>query len=686
MIPSLVLRRVPAWIVNGITVTLGLALVQVSIGLVAGAQAAQTAIATAVCASLADVVTTADRVARRVLVAAIATLAAGTLFMMARPYSALLIPMVALIVFGAMLMQSWGPKAGSVSFAAALSLVFAMSLPASQPLSWDRFAWGLVGLVGYWIWAVVTASLLQPTWRNFALAMTAENEARLLSAIAQQLRQPKETLWQSGILEEETALAERLQVARDLIFANDKGPNARRETAILLQLIDLRDLAMASNFEVSQFSSQAATHHQTELTVRVVEAIADALRAIAAQLHKSGTQGVDRHTEASIRQLLAELEQTTTAHRCAAVVEASSLLSAQLELLCSIQKLLKPGSEVQLTCQRTDLRRYITPDEWWLASVVSNLRPGTPIFRHALRTALTAALAYTLSRLSPWTPHPQWIILTIAAVMQGSLAQTLVRRNGRILGTLAGCVVVVGLTMYPSPLFLSLSFLLASGVAHAFFGVRYSVTAGAAAVMAVLQAHLAVPDSGFSTLERLADTLAGALLGWAATYVLPIWERKSLPSVMQQATQALRAYAAEATALHEGAAGKPRLARQRAYDALRAVSALRTRSLVEPEDVRVPIPQLTAWLTAAYGVMSHLSNVRLTLTLHARETGSADMAAAIAAASRAIDALLDTSVIERPVKSALGRETELALARIPHLASRMRRTLEDASRVSLQIF
>ncbi|MBV8380791.1 MAG: FUSC family protein [Paucibacter sp.] len=682
---SRLLHRLPAWVLNGITVTLGLALVQCSIGFIAGAQAAQTAIATAVCASLADVVATTDRVARRVLVAGIASTLSGALFLLVRPYHGLLIPTVALIVFGAMLLLSWGPKAGSVSFAASLALVFAMSLPDSQPLTWTRFGWGLVGSVGYWIWAVVTARLLQPSWRHFALASTAEGEAHLLAAIARQIQQPDQVVWQSGVLDAETALADRLQNARDLVFANDRGPDARRETALLLHLIDLRDLAMAINLESSQFPNQPVTQRQAELTAHVTQGIADALSVIATSLQGGATPELDALLEPSLHALLAELEQSTTADRCAAVLEVNSLLRAQLELLRSIERLLHADAEVRLSCQRIDLRRYISPDEWRLTSVAANLRPGSPVFRHALRTSVTAGFAYTLSRFSPWTPHPQWIILTIAAVMQGSLAQTLLRRNARVLGTLAGCLVVVALTLYPSPLFLASSFLVASGVAHAFFGVRYSVTAGAAAVMAVLQAHLAVPASGFSTLERVADTVAGALLGWAATYVLPTWERNTLPSVLQQAVTAMRAYAAEATGLHDTSTGAPRFARQRAYDALRALSVIRSRSLAEPETVRVPIPALTAWLTAAYGVMSHLSNLRLTLTLHARDCESAELAAAMATVSRTLDGLFDAGANAALLSPTLSPENERVLKVIPHLASRVRRTLEAASRISIQL-
>jgi uncharacterized membrane protein YccC len=561
-----------------------------------------------------------------------------------------------------------------------------MSLPESQLLTWEHFGWGLAGSGGYWIWAVATANLLQPTWRNYAIASTASGEARLLAAIARHIDMPMGPIEQSGILEEESALAERVQSATDLVFANDNRPQARRETVMLLHLIDLRDLAMASNLESTLSSGQSVTPRQAEVKARVVEGIAGALGAIAAHLRTGVTPVIDIQAERAISEALVELEPGTPSDRRVTMPETYSLLHSKLELLRSLQRLLEAESDVCLPCKRTDLRRYITPDEWRLTSVVSNLRPGTPVFRHALRTGITAGIAYAIARHSPLTPHPQWIILTITAVMQGSLAQTLVRRNARIVGTLAGCLVVALLTTYPSILFLSACFLVAAGIAHAFLAVRYSVTAGAAAVMAVLQSFLASPVFGFSTLERFADTVAGALLGWAATYVLPIWERKALPSVLQRAAAAMRKYAAEVTAPPRGdLAGTPRFARQQAYDAIRAVSAIRTRSLAEPADVRVPLPQLTSWLSAAYGLMSSLSNLRLTLTLRRRENDTPNLAAAIAALSRAIDTLLDDRSTGLKMPPVLDPELELAMAAVPHLASRGRLALENASRVSLQL-
>jgi len=673
MSPSLLVRHVPAWVVNGVTVSLGLALVQLTIGWAAGGVAAQGAIATAVCASLADVVTTTDRVARRVGVAVLASTLASTLFLAILPVEALQIPVVALIVFGTMLLQSWGPKAGSVSFAAGLALVFAMSLPVAENLTWQRFAWGLAGSLGYWMWAVATAGLLQPTWRQFALAATAQDMARLLAAIARQIGRPLQVVWQSDILDAESALAERLQAARDLVFGNDAGPAARRETAILLHLIDLRDLAMASNLEAGL---APASHGHAELTGAVVERIAESLRQVAAHLRTGRDPAVDPRVDAALAQSLAELARTDAG--------ASHLLNNKLEVLRALQRLLESGDAADMPCERGDLRRFITPDEWRLSAVAANLRLDAPVFRHALRTCVTATVAYALARLLPWMPHPQWIVLTILAVMQGNLALTLTRRNARVFGTLAGCVAVVLLAAATtSTLFLSACFLVASGVAHAFFGVRYSVTAAAAAVMALLQAHLAVPDGGYSTLERFADTVAGALIGGAATYLLPTWERRNLPATLRQAVSALRAYAAEAIAPPDGAGSQPRFTRQRAYDAIRMLAATRSRSMAEPTDVRVPVPQLTSWLIAAYGLMAQLSNLRLCLALNGRDPTSA-LASAIAGVAREIDAVLGSASMQARARPLPEVADEHVLVAVPHLLPRVRRALDEAGHVAAQ--
>jgi uncharacterized membrane protein YccC len=672
-------RQLPAWAINGLTVFLGLLLVQGSMLLMAGAHAAQTAIATAVCASLADVVTTTDRVARRVCAAIFSSTASAAIFLATRPHASMTIPVVMLIVLLAMLIQSWGPKAVTVSFATTMALVFAMSVPASQKLTSVYLAWGLVGSVGYWIWAVITAKLLQPTWRRISLANTVADMAHLLRALSAQARHPEDASLQAQVVRQEAALAERMQSARDLIFGNADGPTAHLQTSVLLRLSDLRDLAIAGKIDAALVRHGPPSDRERVLVADVLRRMATAVERVADHIRTEAWGPEDAASEAGIRHMLDELERPASDGREGARGILAELLRTQFTHVQSIRAMHEVSSQPQVPCQRSDLRRYIVPDEWRLAAVWKNLRTDSPTFRYAVRTALAAGFAFSISRLLPWTAHPQWVLLSVIVVMQGSLAQTLVRRNARVFGTLAGCVVVAGLTFSPSATFLSLCFLLAAGVAHAYLGVRYSVTAAAAAVMAVLQAHLVAHGADFSIVERLGDTVIGALVGWGASYALPSWERRRVSGDLREAAEAVRQYAAEALRPDDGTPGLPRFARQRAYDAIRAVEASQARTLVEPSSVRLPLTELTRWLTASYDLMSHLSNARLSMTLYAGPRGDEALATGVAAFALSIDEALAGSQSAHP--PSLDHEVRAALQSIPNLLPRLLDAAADVGRV-----
>jgi len=670
-------RPLPSWMVNGGAVTLGLILVQYSIDALAGPAAAQSAISTAVCASLADVVTTTDRVARRVGAAALASTISATVYFALRPYGiAWSIPVVVVLVTAAMLLLSWGPKAAPVAFGANLALVFAMSIPPPSSLPWDRIGWGLIGSVGYLIWATITARLLQPTWRTLALMNVAEATATLFGAIGAQLAEPSDPTHQHMIVDAEATLAEHLQNARDLVFSASDSPRAVVETTLLLHLIDLRDLAIASNLDAAELHVRPTAQGRAKIVAQIMDGFRDALQVVARHLRTRDQPAVDADVERSIDRLMNQLQCSGPTIAGASVLGTSDLLARKLVLLRTIQRLAANDRAAEPpTYRHIDLQRYVAPDEWKAAAIRANLRLDAPVFRHALRTGITAAVAYAFAL--PLLRHPQWALLTVVAVMQGSLAQTLLRRNARVLGTLIGSVIAALLLLSSSSTFIGFSFLVASGVAHAFFGVRYAVTAAAAAVMALTQVHLLEQAGPLIGFERLADTLAGAAFAWLAVYVLPIWERNQLPKTLREALEAIRIYAEVATNTDDSA-DLPRFTRQRAYDAIRAVEASRSRSLREPSEVRVPMAELIRWRAAAYALMSQLSNLRLTLTLRAGNPIDPAVSQSIAAASRDLDLVLSAYPRSPQQAPVLEQDLENAMGRVPDLLPRVQRTLHVA--------
>jgi len=222
------------------------------------------------------------------------------------------------------------------------------------------------------------------------------------------------------------------------------------------------------------------------------------------------------------------------------------------------------------------------------------------------------------------------------------------------------------LARVPSPVALSAVFLLAAGTAHAFVTVRYVLTASAATVMALLQSHLVDPASGFAVAERLADTLLGALLAWGFSYVLPSWERRTLPQAIRRALLALQQYARHTLTASAELAVEQRLARRRAYDALGAVAAALQRSGAEPKRVRLPVREVLSLLDQAHRLMAHLSMLRLMLARRS-EPPAGPLASALAAVDAALAASLamrGEPAVERAAFDALPQASSALLGRL----------------------
>jgi uncharacterized membrane protein YccC len=598
-----------------------------------------------VCTSLADVPNTPGRSRQRLAAAALLAVGAAAVILLLRPWPLALGGGVAAVAFVAMMTMSWGLRAGAVSFAPILSLVFTMAVPEPGPGAGTVLLWQSLGALAYVGWALLASVLLQRTYRRLALVQALRATARLIASRADVVEgrgAGDDERAMAAWVGDELALAERLQSARDLLFAQADTPRARRDTAILLRAIDLRDALLASRLDLDLLGTDAPGR-------QLAQAIGAALRALAASLDAAADALRDGSPAASA--------PPDPVHALAGVALPSGdprvrLLPAIVDrlrhLTLDVERIhaLLAGAAEALPLSRDELRLFVAPEGWPLSALRAQWSTQSPVLRHAVRMALALATAYYLAPLLPWTSHPHWLVLSVAVVLRGNLEQTLSRRNARVLGTMLGCLVVVGLARAPHEL-LTLVFLAAVGTAHAFVLVRYWITAAAASVMALLQAHMVDPASGFAIAERIADTLLGAALAWGFSYVLPSWERRSLPHAIARAMAALRGYARHALSADGTAGVEPRLARRKAYDALGAVAEAVRRSSAEPVRVRLPLREVTELLDHSQRLMAHLSVVRLTLARRRDELKGRETADALARASQALRACLDPVQEER---------------------------------------
>ena len=644
-------RLLPAHAINGIEVALGLGAVQLVAGALAGSHVAALMVSGAVCASIADVPNTVVRNWRRVSAAACLSALAALVVDLLRPHPLALGAAVAAVAFVGMMTLAWGARAGAVSFTPILSMIFAMAVPDDDP-GLATAGWSALGGFAYLAWSTLASAACQRRYRTLALVAVLRTLARLIRSRADVLEAtpasavaaPPLQAWIGG----EAELAEQLQAARDLLFVAPATPRNCRDIALLLRVIDLRDVLLASRLDADQLGGDA-------LGRAMLERLGAALRWIAAMLDRAADQVRDDTVAGAaippfdVAAAFADLPFAGDDAHARLVPSLVNRLQRMLADLARIDHLLRDAVE-PLPLTQAQLQLFVTPDGWATRALRPHWRLDSLVLRHAVRMALALATAYYLALALPWGSHPYWLVLSVAVVLRGNLGETLARRNARVLGTLLGCLIVVALARLPSPSSINTIFLLAAGTAHAFVARRYWLTATAASIMALLQSHQVNPEAGFAIAERVADTFLGALLAWSFSYVLPSWERRGVSEQIVRVLRDLSAYASYSLRTAGGDPVAERLARREAYDSLAALAASLQRSRVEPQGVRLPTRRIAALIDHGERVMAHLSMVRLTLARLADDAQAPwpRIGAVLDDAATALAAQLDTTAAHAP--------------------------------------
>ena len=532
--------------------------------------------------------------------------------------------------FLSFLAAAWGKRGVPVAVSAMFSVIFSMAAAAragvAQPLAdTTYFALGAALYLGY---AVAANALLNTRYRHQMLAATLLALVHLMrSQAAQLVHAPTQGPRIGVLLQLQSALSDQLQSARDLLLESPETPERQRLAAMLIGVIELRDHLLACQLDLDTI-----TAHDSPTLLRLravllamaldVEQLADALLRKREPSRFADHHGALRACEAAPHTDSPDLLVRALASRMVHLNEGCMRLSA----------LARGELAPDLPLIRATWQMFVSPAHWSWRPFLSLWRWDAPPLRHALRATLAIAFAYPLSLLLPWGSHAYWILLTIVVVLRGSLAQTLERRNARVLGTLLGCLLAGAILWAQWPHWaLLLVLTLAQALAHAFMVRRYLVTAVAATVLGLVQAHL-LSQGGhpvFEVAERMGDTLLGGAIAWAFSYVLPSWEQQQIPKLVLRTRVALARYARASLALGQtpgqDAPGLAwRLARRECFDSLSALVQAVQRSLAEPRAVRVPLEPLERIVNRGYQLLAQLTAIKtMLLTRRQRLQGAA---------------------------------------------------------------
>ena len=572
--------------------------------------------------------------------------------------AALVVPATFLVFLG----MAWGKRGAPVAIAIMLAMVFAMAVPAhaDHQAGTELYTtlYFSLGAALYLPYAVLMGRLLNARYRVQLLADALLTLAALMRLQAQQFS-PATQCGNAGqppltgqMLQRHAVLAEQLQAARDVVLEAPDTPRRQRLAGMLVQLLEMRDHLLACELDLDSLRAQPGQSAALVGQQAVLQALAGEVERLADALLLGRRPVPFASLRPQLHRLAASLSGADMGSRFTPTLLVRGL-GERLgyiddEVLRAIA-LARGEAEPNLALVRTHWQLFVSATAWSWQPLLSLWRWQAPPLRHALRAAAAIAVGLGVAQLLPWGGHTYWVLLTIIVVLRGSLAQTLERRNSRVVGTLLGCVLTLGLLSADlPPLALVLWLTLAQAVGHAFALRRYVVTAVAVTTLGLLQAHMlnAGDSTTFALLERVADTLIGTAIAWAFAYVLPSWERTQLPALVARTLAAQALHAQEALGLGQLQAvdNTPelawRLARREAYDSLSALVQATQRSLVEPRAVRPPLAPLERLQARSYQLLAQLTAVKTLLLLRRGSLQPAQVQAPLQQAAGHIHALL----------------------------------------------
>jgi uncharacterized membrane protein YccC len=230
------------------------------------------------------------------------------------------------------------------------------------------------------------------------------------------------------------------------------------------------------------------------------------------------------------------------------------------------------------------------PTPFWpqvMRPLRANLNWASPALRHALRTAVTAALPLAFT-MAWFNPYDHWLTITVVATMQPYFSLTYTRAVERIAGTAAGGLIAaaVGLVC-TSPLAIAGAMFPLALLAFAVRAVSFGLFMMALTPLVVLLVESGTPgtDEWTIALARAALTTLGGLIAVAANFLL--WPSREPDLVAAEvkhviATHGSYAEAEFAALLGDSPGAALGQARRAAGVASNALEALITRALLEP--------------------------------------------------------------------------------------------------------
>lgn len=598
----------------------------------------------ALCTSLMDLPSPLNHKFNEMLASVLLCTAVTAVVALATPFPRVLPWVLVLVTFLAGMMTVYGNKTMPLQFSA----LFVMTLTVNEDFVLQKALVhaGLfgAGAVAYMAYAMAVSWVMERRTRQQILAESLYEMSRYLEI--------KAGFYDAGtdyeeqfnqLVRQQIVVAERQQAARDLVLRGNRTKHDGLLVRVHLRMLDLYEYILSTNTDYPLLRQTFGGTPTLDAIRRLVRGLGKDLEEIAYDVTRGKPSYSAHDYGPDLHAVTAEIEQLRHHHVSAAamtaVAETLEMIRGAITLVGQLHEASRTPVEPAKVMPGSDMTPFLTRQKYELGVILDNLRWRSPAFRYSLRITMAVAVGLWLGDRLPYASHSYWILLTIVVILKPNYSLTKQRYNDRLIGTLIGCLIsVVVLRVVTDPLALLAVLYVALVASSAFSTIKYRYTAIAACVQVLIQINLLMPGSQTVVGERLIDTVIGGVIASIFSFVLPSWEYRAIPKLVENVLQANRRYIAATRDLLLRRAQDDfayRVQRKQFMDNLSALISSFQRMLDEPRSRHRAVDNLSRFINQNYLVAAHVAAARIQVRQHYEEL---DVPAAEAAIEQATEA------------------------------------------------
>ncbi|MQR01549.1 FUSC family protein [Glaciimonas soli] len=542
------------------------------------------------------------------------------------PFHLLLSAVLVLVTFLACMMLVYGKKAMPLQFSALFAMVLSMENAVSVSQAFFHTGFFLVGGLVYLAYSMTVSWFLRHRVKQQILAEALFELARYIDIKADFYDIHVDLNSQfNRLVRQQIILAEKQQASRDLVLRDVQTEQDKILLQVHFVMFDLYEHILSTQTEYALLR-----HHFADADVLIylrdlINKMAKDIETIAYAITRKRPAFTTISYKAELRSLEIEMQQLQQDGLAGKMADETLDIvrvaySKVRDTLDIIDKLHLATQGVQSDMPKmlgADMTPFLTQQKYRLGVLIQNLRWESPVFRFALRAALAIMLGLLIADHLPYASHGYWVVLTIAIILKPSFSQTKQRRVDRLIGTLIGCVATALILQFVhEPIALLGLLFVATVAAPAFIYIKYRYTAIAASIQILLQINLVIPSSSAVIGERLLDTMIGAAIATACSFVLPSWEYRTLPQLIRRTLQSNQGFLKAGNAMLRGETPDDfiyRVNRKRFLDSIADLIGTLVRMLDEPVSKQRAVEELNQLIVQNYLVMAHMAGLRLLL-------------------------------------------------------------------------